>query len=190
MDHRRKTLALTGAGLAAALGIGLTSAQLASADDANSTPRPSATAAPNDGTTSPGGADRHGRLGRPPMDEGGRLTADAASRTVAAALAEVDGGTVVGVRALSDGTYGVMVRRDDTRVLVRLDADFQVTDTLEGGPGGPGRPGGARGPHGPFGFLGDHRPGAGPTDRPGAVGSSGSGDLPDTGTSAEPSSAI
>ena len=43
------------------------------------------------------------------MRGGGTLTADAASKAVAAATAEVDGGTVHSVRALSDGTYRVDV---------------------------------------------------------------------------------
>ena len=72
-------------------------------------------------------------------DAGGTLTADAASKAVTAALAEVDGGTVSSVRATSTGTYTVDVTKsDDTHVHVLLDAKFAVSSVEEGGMGGRG----------------------------------------------------
>ncbi|MBR7744076.1 hypothetical protein KC207_12325 [Phycicoccus sp. BSK3Z-2] len=147
MDRTRTILAVGGAGLAAAVALGLTGAGIAAADDSTSTPSPSATASPEGGTTDGDGE----RPDRPMMDEGGPLTADAASRAIAAAEAEVDGGTATAVRARSDGTYDVMLTTDDGHVHVALDADFAVTGTHEGGGPvgrGPGRGGPGMG-HGP-----------------------------------------
>ena len=75
-------------------------------------------------------------------DAGGTLTADAASKAGHAATGEVDGGTVHGVRALSDGTYrGRRLEERRHQVHVLLDATFAVTSVEEGGMGrGSGRP--------------------------------------------------
>jgi hypothetical protein len=140
MEKKQKSLALAGAGIAAAAVLGLTGAGLASAAAGSETALVvSGTTQPSAGTTTEGtGQLRPGRM----HDAGGTLTADAASKAVAAAGAEVDGGTVNGVRALSDGGYVVHVTKSDgTHVHVLLDKDFAVTSTQEGGMGRGGRPG-------------------------------------------------
>ena len=138
----------------------------------------------------PGGAAGQAGPGQGGMrDAGGTLTADAANKAVAAATAEVDGGTVSGVRALSDGTYVVDgTKADGTRVHVLLDKTFAVTSTEEGGVGrggGRGMPdadgdadGDADAPSG--GTLPGGGAGSGSTDPGDANGTSTSTSLPAT----------
>ena len=84
--------------------------------------------------------------GRGLRDDGGKLTADAASKAITAAQAKVSGGTASSVRATSTGTYVVdVLKSDGTEVHVLLDAKFAVTSVEEGGMGGRGGPGGAPG---------------------------------------------
>lgn len=138
MQTKQKTLALAGAGIAAAAALGITGATLANA--AGETAAPSSSVIGGYGQL-PGG----GEAGAPGTEPGraggmraagGTLTADAASKAVAAAAAELDGGTVNGVRALSDGSYVVDgTKADGTHVHVLVDKAFAVTATQEGGPG-------------------------------------------------------
>ena len=110
-------------------------------------------------------------------DVGGTLTADAASKAVAAATAEVDGGTVHSVRALSDGTYRVDVsneRRDGSSVL--LDKAFAVTAVEEV----TGRGGGGRGM--PDGDGGGDAPSGGTLPGGGSTGSTDPSDANGTST--------
>lgn len=144
METKQKTLAAAGAGIAIAAVLGITGASLATAAD-TSVPGTSGY-----GQSTPGGGE--GATGAPPdggrgmRDAGGTLTADAASKAVSAALAEVSGAEARGVRALSDGTYAVHVEKsDDTHVHVLVDASFVVTSVEEGGMRGPGGPGRGRG---------------------------------------------
>ena len=137
MQKKQMTLAVAGAGIAAAAVLGITGATLAGATEAGS-----GTAVVGYGTADGDKADGRGPGGGM-RDAGGTLTAEAASKAVAAAQAEVDGGTVSGVRALSTGTYAVHVEKSDgTHVHILLDASFAVTSVEEGrmGRGGPGMP--------------------------------------------------
>ena len=140
MEKKHQTLAIAGAGIAAATALGLAGASLA-----NAAGEPSASSVAGaygqlpGGGTGPGGTAPDGGRDRGLRDGGGTLTADAASKAVAAAQAVVDGGTVSGVRATASGTYVVDVNKSDgTHVHVLLDAKFAVTSVQEVGQGGPG----------------------------------------------------
>jgi hypothetical protein len=65
------------------------------------------------------------------------LTGDAASKATAAALAAVPGGTVQRVEtdAEGDAYEAHMVKADGTGVTVKMDANFVVTRTEDGGAG-------------------------------------------------------
>lgn len=137
MQTKQKTLALAGAGIAAAAALGITGATLANAAGETAT-APSSVGGygrlPGGGEA--GGTGTEPGRGGGMRDAGGTLTADAASRAVAAAAAELDGGTVHGVRALSEGGFVVDgTKADGTHVHVLLDRAFAVTSTEEGGPG-------------------------------------------------------
>jgi hypothetical protein len=136
MQKKQKTLALAGAGLAAAAALGVTGATMAGASEAGRVT--SIAGSSSDSASVEGG--KPGGPGPGMRDAGGPLTADAASKAIAAAGGEVDGGTVSGVRAFSNGTYVVDVTQDDdTHVHVLLDASFTVTSVEERGMGrGPG----------------------------------------------------
>ena len=132
MEKKQRSLALAGAGIAAAAALGLTGATLAGAAE---TTRTAPTAEPSQGGEA---AETPARGGM--RDAGGTLTADAASKAVTAAQGEVDGGTVNGVRALATGSFVVHVTKSDgTHVHVVLDATFAVTSVEEGGMGRGGR---------------------------------------------------
>lgn len=70
------------------------------------------------------------------------LTGDTADKVRAAALKEVPNGTVLRVETDADGSaYEAHVRKSDgTEVVVKVNAQFEVTDVQEGrgGRGGPG----------------------------------------------------
>ena len=133
MEKKQKTLALAGAGIAAAAALGLTGATLAGAAE-TTTATATAAAGASQGDAAPEG--RGGGM----RDAGGTLSADAASKAVAAAQDELDGGTVNGVRALSTGSYVVHVTKSEgTHVHVLLDPSFAVTSVEEGGMGRGGR---------------------------------------------------
>ena len=70
------------------------------------------------------------------------LTGTAADKVRAAALDAVPGGTIIRVETDSDGsTYEAHIQKaDGSDVTVKLDADFHVTDTIDGFGGGPGAP--------------------------------------------------
>ena len=137
-----------GAAGAVAMGLGLTGASLASADDSptsesssiSSTTTPSQSGEPGKGAQD--GQERKARV-----DDGRELTADAASKAISAAEAKESGATAKGVHLGRDGGYEVMMlRADGTMVEVVLDDGFTVTDVEERtgrGPGGRGGPHGA-----------------------------------------------
>ena len=132
MEKKQRSLALAGAGIAAAAALGLTGATLAGAAETT-------TAATAESSQGGEAAETPGR-GDGMRDAGGSLSADAASKAVTAAQGEVDGGTVNGVRALSTGSFVVHVTKSDgTHVHVVLDATFAVTSVEEGGMGRGGR---------------------------------------------------
>ena len=134
MEKKQRSLALAGAGIAAAAALGLTGATLAGAAETTTTAPATATESSKGGEA----AETPGRGGGM-RDAGGSLSADAASKAVAAAQGEVDG-TVNGVRALSTGSFVVHVTKSDgTHVHVVLDATFAVTSVEEGGMGRGGR---------------------------------------------------
>ena len=131
MNTKQKTLAVAGAGIAAAAALGLTGATLAGATEVGAASAVVGSGNAGDGETARPGPG-HGGM----RDAGGTLTADAASKAIAAAEGEVDGGTVSGVRALSTGAYVVHVHKSDgTHVHVLVDAKFAVTSVEEGGMG-------------------------------------------------------
>ena len=140
MKKQKKTLVLAGAGLAAAAALGVTGATMAGASEAASATLIAGTASGSDSGSAE--SSRPGRPGHGMRDAGGPLTAEAASKAIAAAAAEVDGGTVSGVHALSTGAYVVDVDKSDgTHVHVLLDESFAVTSVEERGMGrGPGAP--------------------------------------------------
>ena len=71
------------------------------------------------------------------------LTGETASKATAAALAAVPGGTVQRVETDAEGDVyeAHMLKADGTPVTVKMDADFKVTKTENGGPGGAGHGG-------------------------------------------------
>ena len=175
---QQRTFAIAGAGIVAAAALGITGATLANAASETGTTSSavasgSAQAPGSDGTAAAPGQGQGGGM----RDAGGTLSADAASKAVAAATAEVDGGTVHGVSALSDGTYRVDVSQSDgTRVRVLLDQAFAVTSVEEGGVG--------RGGRGmPDGDGDDDAPSGGTLPGGGSTGSTDPGDANGTGTS-------
>lgn len=145
-----KIIGIGAAGLVA-MGLGVTGATLASADDSPSSSSSSSTQSPDSSATT---KDR-----KAPVDDGRELTADAASKAIAAAEAKESGAKAKGVHLGRDGGYEVkMLRSDGTMVEVVLDDGFTVTDVEErdgrgpgghgdrrGGPGGPGEGQGPRG---------------------------------------------
>ncbi len=157
----KKTIALAGAGVAAAVALGIGGATLASAAGETSATPAASTATPSPGSSGgssggtlpgggvqgqngqgtapdgmPGGGGRGG-----PRDDGGTLTSDAAAKAITAAQAKVSGGTASSVRATSTGTYVVdVLKSDGTEVHVLLDAKFAVTSVEEGGMGRRGGP--------------------------------------------------
>lgn len=70
------------------------------------------------------------------------LTGTTADKAEATALDVVPGGTIIRVETDSDGSaYEAHVQKaDGSDVTVKLDANFNVTDTIDGFGGGPGAP--------------------------------------------------
>jgi hypothetical protein len=124
--------ALLGSGLVAG-GI-LAGSQVASAQSATSTSTSPTVAAPSGSATSP--ADMtHG-----PGET--LLTGTAADKVEAAALDAVPGGTVIRVETDNEGSpYEAHVEKSDgTVVTVKIDENFNVTETISGFGAGPQQP--------------------------------------------------
>ena len=142
-----------GAAGAVAMGLGVTGASLASADDSptSESSSTSSTTTPSQ-SGEPGKGAQDGQERKTRVDDGRELTADAASKAISAAEAKESGATAKGVHLDRDGGYEVMMlRADGTMVEVVLDDGFTVTDVEERtgrGPGGHGGPGGRGGTHG------------------------------------------
>jgi ABC-type glycerol-3-phosphate transport system substrate-binding protein len=142
-------------GIAAAAGLAITGASLASAD----TPVQAATSGTYDGVMPEGGASggmAGGGQGQDPsrsMHPGETLlTGTAKDKVIAAAKAKEPGATIERVETDAEGVYEAhMVRAGGTPIIVQVDRTFAVTAVRTGGPGG-GRHGG---------------PGAGPEARTG-----------------------
>lgn len=174
-----KALGIGVAGVAA-LGLGVAGATMSSAQDSTTPSASSSTASSTDQAK----GDR-----KPPADDGRTLTADAASKAIAAAQAKEPDAKVKGVHLDRGGKgYEVqMVRTDGTMIEVVLDSSLTVTSVDTRGPGGHdgrGGPGGhGRGPGADSdGPGGDGDDGHGPSDdqQPKSGGSSSSSTSPST----------
>ena len=128
------------AGLAAATGIAITGASLASADPVTATPAAAhSQTAPEEAPNGTGNPDPS----KPIRSDEKLLTGDVAAKVTAAAKAKEPGATIERVETDSDGVYEAhMVRADGTHITVQVGKDFAVTNVQVGGPGG--RSGGQR----------------------------------------------
>jgi uncharacterized membrane protein YkoI len=136
----RKALIAGGLGVTALVGGALGGSMLngvASAQTATTTPDSSATAP----AQKPAGP--HAANGKTETE----LTGTDAEKAEAAALAANPGATIDRVETDADGdTYEAHITKaDGTRATVKMDENFKVTSTEEGGPGGRGGPGHMRG---------------------------------------------
>jgi hypothetical protein len=136
-------------GLAAATGIVITGASLASADPTTAAPTaygqtalqatgeaPSQSAPQGNGNTDPT---------KPMRSDETLLTGDTKTKVTAAAKAKEPKATIERVETDSDGVYEAhMVRADGTHIIVQVGKDFTVTHVIVGGPGGSGGPGGGQ----------------------------------------------
>jgi hypothetical protein len=133
------------AGIAAAAGIAITAASLASADPATpvvtaaygqTAPQRTAEAPNGNGNTDPS---------RPMRSDETLLTGNTAAKVTAAAKRKEPTATIERVETDSDGVYEAhMVGTDGTHVIVQVDKSFAVTAVQPGRPGGPGgQPAGA-----------------------------------------------
>lgn len=132
------------AGLAAATGIALAGASLASAD--TTTPSSAATAY---GQSAPAQGSPNGNTdpSKPMRSDETLLTGDVAAKVTAAAKAKEPTATIERVETDSDGVYEAhMVRTDGTHIIVQIDKSYAVTAVQEGGAGGPGGKGGGTPP--------------------------------------------
>jgi hypothetical protein len=161
--------------IAAAAGLAITGAALASADPTT----PAATsgtsgtyggAVPESGA--PGGRAGGGQGQNPSrsMHPGETLlTGTVKDKVTAAAKAKEPGATIERVETDAEGVYEAhMVRADGTPIIVQVDKSFAVTAVQAGGPGGGGMHGGPGA--GPEGQMGQQQP-----DQPGGPGSGESG---------------
>ena len=132
------------AGLAAAAGIAITGASLASADATS----PTSTGAAY-GQVTPGQGEAPQGNGntdpsKPMRSDETLLTGDVAAKVTAAAKAKEPTATIERVETDSDGVYEAhMVRTDGTHIIVQIDKGFAVTNVQVGGAGGPGGRGSA-----------------------------------------------
>jgi hypothetical protein len=148
---KRQRWLMTGA---AALGIAVGAAGIAGAatNGSSSTSDSTATTVPaasgNSGTGSGSGS---GSMPDPRSVAHGPnetvLTGDTADKVTAAAKAAVPGATVLRVETDSEGSpyEAHMQKSDGSIVTVKIDSNFNVTETIDGfgaGPGAPGAPGG------------------------------------------------
>lgn len=129
------------AGLAAAAGIAITGASLASADATSPTSTVAAygQVAPGEAAQGNGNTDPS----KPMRSDETLLTGDVAAKVTAAAKAKEPTATIERVETDSDGVYEAhMVRADGTHIIVQIDKSFAVTNVQVGG-GGPGGQGAA-----------------------------------------------
>jgi hypothetical protein len=149
------------AGLAAAAGLAITGASLASAESGTATTAASSYGQ-TQGESAPPNANGNTDPSKPMRSDEKLLTGDVAAKVTAAAKAKEPKATIERVESDSDGVYEVhMVRADGTPITVQVDKGFTVTHVQEGGPGGPGGQGPARaGQSGPLGKSRSATPGA------------------------------
>lgn len=132
------------AGLAAAAGIAITGASLASADATSPTSTGAAygQVAPGQGEAPQGNGNTD--PSKPMRSDETLLTGDVAAKVTAAAKAKEPTATIERVETDSDGVYEAhMVRTDGTHIIVQIDKGFAVTNVQVGGAGGPGGRGSA-----------------------------------------------
>jgi uncharacterized membrane protein YkoI len=145
MERRTKIGASIAAGVTAVVAVAAiaVASPETGAQAADSTPNPTTSTAPQDGSGK--------GMGRPQETP---LTGAALEDATAAAKAAVPGGTIIRVETDGDGgaTYEAHVRKaDGTEVVVKMDKEFKVTGTEafagRGGQGGQGGRGGMGGPN-------------------------------------------
>ncbi|HEX6887140.1 MAG TPA: PepSY domain-containing protein [Candidatus Nanopelagicales bacterium] len=142
MDRRTKIGASIAAGVSAVVAVAAiaVASPETGAQTADSTPNPSTSTAPQDGSGK--------GMSRPQETP---LTGAALEDATAAAKAAVPGGTILRVETDGDGgaTYEAHVRKSDgTEVVVMMDKEFKVTGVEAfTGRGGPGGRGGMAGPN-------------------------------------------
>ena len=127
------------AGLAAAAGIAITGASLASADATSPTATGAAygQVAPGQGEAPQGNGNTD--PSKPMRSDETLLTGDVAAKVTAAAKAKEPTATIERVETDSDGVYEAhMVRTDGTHIIVQIDKSYAVTNVQVGGAGGPG----------------------------------------------------
>jgi hypothetical protein len=127
------------AGLAAAAGLAITGASLASAHIGTVPSASAATSAayadsePDQAPLGNGNTDPS----KPMRADEQLLTGDVAAQVMAAAQAKEPTATVERVETDSEGVYEAhMVREDGTHITVQVDRSYAVTAVQEGGPGG------------------------------------------------------
>lgn len=136
------------AGLAAAAGIALTGASLASADATSPTSTVAAygQVAPGEAAQGNGNTDPS----KPMRSDETLLTGDVAAKVTAAAKAKEPTATIERVETDSEGVYEAhMVRTDGTHIIVQIDKSYAVTNVQVGGAGGPGASGQGTAPTAP-----------------------------------------
>ncbi len=125
------------AGLAAAAGLAITGASLASAESGTATTAvASAYGQTQQGESAPPNANGNTDPSKPMRSDEKLLTGDVAAKVTAAAKAKEPTATIERVETDSDGVYEAhMVRADGTHIIVQVDKSFTVTNVQEGGPG-------------------------------------------------------
>jgi len=128
------------AGLAAAAGLAITGASLASAESGTATTAPaSGYVQTQQGESAPTNATGNTDPSKPMRSDEKLLTGDVAAKVTAAAKAKEPKATIERVETDSDGVYEAhMVRADGTHIIVQVGKSFTVTNVQEGGSGGPG----------------------------------------------------
>lgn len=143
--HRLRRWVVTGA-IAAGAAVGAGGIAMAATNPSTSTTTPSADSqAPNgaqrNGSANPWNGQRPDPRNMPNGPGETVLTGDTAAKVKAAAEAAVPNATVIRVETDSEGSaYEAHMQTSDGQVVtVKLDANFNVTDKIQGfGPGGPG----------------------------------------------------
>ncbi len=127
---------VTGAALlASGLVAGGVLAGVVTANAADNTPSPSATASSGQGGDRPGAPNGTVDETKSQRPDEHLLTGDAATKARAAALAKYPGATIQRVETDSDGVYEAhLVTKDGKRVTVEMDKNFTVTGEEAHGP--------------------------------------------------------
>lgn len=148
-----KRVAIAGAGLLAAAGLAIGAASLANAESPSGVANyPSGSGYGHVAPDGPGAPNGNTNPSRPMRSDEQLLTGDTAAKVTAAAKATEPDATIERVETDSDGVYEAhMVRADGTHIIVQVDANFAVTNVLEGGQGGAPAGGDGQAPDAPQG---------------------------------------